>query len=220
MTADARRITRRNRLLGEFLALFVVLPVGVAVFLPPGAMFPILFAFTALGVGLLHVTPGFRWRDLTWGAGQVDWRAVAAFAAITAALSWAILLATRPEAFLGLYRMSPWIWLAVMLLYPLLSALPQEIMFRALFFRRYAPILPEGKAALVLNAALYALAHLLYWNWVVAVMTFAGGLVFAWVYEVRRSFPLAVILHAVAGNILFTIGTGMFFFTGTVVRPF
>lgn len=210
----------RTRLRAEFLGLFVALPVGVAVFLPPAAMFPLLVAATALGMALLHFTDGFQWRDLLQGRRRIDWRIVAIFAVLTAFVSAAILTVLRPHSFFILYRTSPWVWLAVMVLYPVLSALPQEIVFRPLFFRRYGPILPRDRGALVTSAAVYSLAHLLYWNWIVVVMTFAGGLAFAWAYEVRRSFPMAVILHAVAGNILFTVGTGMFFFAGTVQRPF
>ncbi len=51
-------------------------------------------------------------------------------------------------------------------------------------------------------------------------MTFFGGLAFAWAYEIRRSFPLAVLLHAVAGNLVFLTGLGLYFYSGNVVRPF
>ncbi|WP_229738212.1 CPBP family intramembrane glutamic endopeptidase [Sinisalibacter lacisalsi] len=218
-TVVSRDLPRR-RLWAEFLGFFLVLPVSVAVLLPATAMFPVLFFSTMIGIVLLHLTPGFRWRDLLRGWHGIDWRAVAVFALIATAVSLAVLLAMRPEAFLMVFRLDPWLWLAIMVFYPLVSALPQEIVFRPLFFRRYGAILPPARAALVLNAAFFSLAHLLYWNWIVATMTFAGGLVFAWAYEERRSFPMAVILHAIAGNILFTVGMGVFFYSGNVVRPF
>jgi membrane protease YdiL (CAAX protease family) len=60
----------------------------------------------------------------------------------------------------------------------------------------------------------------MYWSWIVAAMTFAGGIAFAWAYARRGSFPLAVVLHAVAGQIVFLLGLGMFFYSGTVERPF
>jgi uncharacterized protein len=211
---------RRLRLWAEFAGFFVVAPVALAVLLPADVMFTALFVFTGVGLVLLHLTPGFHWHDLTRGWGRIDWRLVAVFTVTTAVVAWAVVMATRPGALLGLYRFNPELWLMIMALYPVLSALPQEIVFRPLFFRRYGPILPPLRAALVLNAAIFSLAHLLYWSWVVAVMTFVGGLVFAWAYEARRSFPMAVILHAIAGNILFTVGLGMFFYTGNIQRPF
>jgi membrane protease YdiL (CAAX protease family) len=107
------------------------------------------------------------------------------------------------------------------MLYPWFSALPQEIVYRPLFFRRYAAILPAGVwPGIVLNAALFSLAHLMYWSWIVAAMTFTGGLAFAWAYRAARSFPMAVLLHAVAGWIVFGAGLGVYFYSGYVVRPF
>jgi uncharacterized protein len=73
---------------------------------------------------------------------------------------------------------------------------------------------------IALNAALFSFAHLMYWNWIVAAMTFAGGLAFAFSYAVRRNFPEAVIAHSVAGVILFALGLGVFFYSGNVDRPF
>ena len=69
------------------------------------------------------------------------------------------------------------------------------------------------------NAAIFSLAHLMYWNWIVAVFTFAGGLAFATGY-LRRGLPWAWALHAIAGNILFAVGMGIYFYSGNVVRPF
>ncbi|WP_255572142.1 CPBP family intramembrane glutamic endopeptidase [Celeribacter sp. PS-C1] len=217
---DRATVPSRALLWLEFIVLFIAVPVAVAVVLPPSAMFTALFASTLLGVVLLHFTPGFRWRDLLAGRGSFSPVTLITFAAITAGISYAVLATTAPNAIFALFRANPELWLMIMLLYPLMSALPQEVVFRPLFFRRYGTILPEGRMALTLNAGLFSLAHLLYWNWIVALMTFAGGIVFAWAYEVRKSFPLAVVLHAIAGNVLFTLGMGVFFYSGNVVRPF
>lgn len=220
-TALTRRAEAgKVRLWAEFLGLYVAAPVAMAVFLPPALMFPVLFLFTSLGVILLHVTDGFHWHELTRNMRKVDWRVVAWFALITLAVAAGVVLALAPEAFLALPKYQPMLLLMIILLYPILSALPQEVVFRPLFFRRYGALLPGLRPALVLNAGVFSLAHLMYWSWVVAGMTFFGGLAFAWAYEARRSFALAVVLHAVAGLILFTLGLGVWFYSGNVVRPF
>lgn len=213
-------VVRRARLWAEFVVFYVAAPVVMAVALPPGAMFPVLFGFTVVGIVLLHVTEGFHWRDLTRNPLAIDWRFVAVFSAVTLLVALAVVLGKEPQTFLLPGRRQPGLLLLIILLYPILSALPQEIVFRALFFRRYGVLLPGLKTAILFNAALFALAHLMYWNWVVAGMTFAGGLVFAWVYEARRSFAMAVLLHAVAGWIIFSLGLGIYFYSGNVVRPF
>lgn len=210
----------RARLAAEFALLFLAAPVAMAVLLPPSAMFPALFGVTAVGLVLLHLTPGFRWNDLTRGWSRISWRLVLVFAAVTAAAGYAVMALTAPGSIFGLARSNPRLLAMIALLYPVLSALPQEIVFRPLFFRRYGPILPPLRPAIVLNAAIFSLAHLMYWNWIVAAMTFAGGLVFAWAYEGRRNFPEAVVLHAVAGVTAFSLGLGVYFYSGNVVRPF
>ncbi|QFT82012.1 CAAX amino terminal protease self- immunity [Roseovarius sp. THAF27] len=210
----------KRRLCIELLSLFILAPVILAVFLPSSAMLPVLLCVTVLGMFLLHRTPGFHWRDLTQGWGKIDWRVVAGFAVATTLACVLVQTLFLPDRWFALYQMNGWAWLLVMALYPIVSALPQEVVFRPLFFRRYAPILPASDTALIANAAVFSMAHLLYWNVVVMVMTFIGGLVFAWAYKVRNSFPMAVVLHAVAGNILFTLGTGFLFYTGSIERPF
>jgi membrane protease YdiL (CAAX protease family) len=216
-----RAVPSRRRLAVEFAALFVVAPVGLAVFLPPSAMFPALFAVTGAGLLLLHLTPGFHWRELFRGAGRIGWGRVAALALVTASVGYGVVQATSPGSFLALPRRNPQLMLMIAVFYPLVSALPQEIVFRPLFFRRYGALLPEGRVAQILmNAGVFSFAHLMYWSWIVAAMTFAGGLAFAWSYRVRGNFPEAVVAHSIAGVILFALGLGIFFYSGNVERPF
>lgn len=210
----------RALLRAEFLLLYVVLPAGIALLLPPSSMFLALFASMLLGLYLLWRTPGFSWAHLWDGWRGLPWGLIAGFGLFTLVSSALIVQWTAPAALFLLPRHSPDLWLAILLFYPLLSALPQELVFRPLFFRRYATLMPPGRAPLVLNAAVFSFAHLMYWSWIVAGMTFIGGLVFAWGYEERRSFPLAFALHAVAGLALFTAGLGVYFYSGNVDRPF
>jgi len=221
MTMIARAPAGEARLMAEFAALFFGAPLLMALALPPGWLFPMLFLVTAIGIALLQMTPGFHWRDLMLRPVRPAWPVIAAFAVVTLAMAAALMLVFAPRALLALPLREPALWLTILVLYPLLSALPQELVFRVLFFRRYGAILPAGlRARLLLNAGVFALAHLMYWNWVAPAMTFAGGLIFAWVYERRRDFPLAFALHAVAGWIVFTLGLGLWFYSGNAVRPF
>ncbi len=214
----------RIRLWGEFLLLYVVAPLVMAAVLPPMWMFPVLFVVTICGLVLLQGTRGFHWADLLQGRQVLrehrTWRVLVMFAAVTELVSFLVVMATNPDALFGLLRHRPGLMAMIIVLYPVLSALPQEILFRVLFFRRYGVLLPGPHLAIVINALLFALAHLMYWSWVVTILTFAGGMVFAWAYEMRRSFALALLLHSIAGWILFVFGMGIYFYAGNVVRPF
>lgn len=211
----------RPRLRAEFALFYVAIPLVMAVFLPPVWLFPVLGVVTAIGLILLGLTPGFRWRELLTGAGRMSWPVIFGVVAGTAALGYIIVGLTVPEARWFLIERNPSLMLAIALLYPFLSALPQEIVFRPLFFRRYAAILPRrSDHAVLLNAAVFSFAHLMYWNWIVAGMTFAGGLVFAYSYRMRGNFPEAVVAHSMAGIVVFALGLGVFFYSGNVTRPF
>ena len=197
----------------EMLTLFVGVPLLLAFVLPPTAMWSVLAVATAAGIVLLHVTPGFAWRDLM--RGGVLWRETALFALATVVVAGTLTLWLMPDRLLGLPREQKQLWLMILLFYPIVSALPQEVVFRPLFFRRYGDLVPAA-AAIWINAALFALAHLMYRDWIVLGMTFSGGLAFAWAYHRRGSFWTAVAMHAVAGGIVFTIGLGRLFYSGAV----
>ena len=210
-------VTSRLWLWVEFAALYVGAPLAIALFMPGDLLFPALAVFSVAGMLLLWRTGGFGWRTLVRGWRRISAIEVLALAAATLLAGVAILSVTHPERLFAMLRsgMLPVIWV----FYPILSALPQELIFRPLFFHRYGALLPSGQWAIVINAAVFSFAHLMYWSPIVAVMTFVGGWIFARAY-LRHGFPAAWVLHAVAGNILFTTGMGAYFYTGNVVRPF
>ena len=203
----------------EFAALYIGAPLAIALFMPGHLLFEALALFSAAGLLLLWFTGGFDWRSLVRGWRRLPWLEILGMIAITTALGALILSFERPGAIFNMARSRPEFMLVIWTFYPILSALPQELIFRPLFFHRYALILPRGRAAIALNAAIFSFAHLMYWSWVVAALTFVGGSFFARAY-LKRGFPSAWVLHAVAGNALFTVGMGVYFYSGNVVRPF
>jgi membrane protease YdiL (CAAX protease family) len=197
----------------EGLAIFVAAPLVMALLLPPSSLLPALFGMTAVAAGLLTLTPGFAWGSLVRGRVAWDRVGLVALAAALAcgALAWALV----PGRMLALPRQAPGLWVAIMVLYPLLSALPQELLFRPLFFRRYGALFPSAAAAVAANALVFGFAHLMFWNWLAVGLSVAGGLIFALGY-LRHGFLTAVAMHAVCGCIVFTSGLGRFFYHGAV----
>jgi membrane protease YdiL (CAAX protease family) len=120
-----------------------------------------------------------------------------------------------PGQFLDLPRQRPVLWLAIMLLYPLLSVWPQEVIYRRFFFARYAPIFGEGAGLIAASALSFGFAHVLFLNWIAVAMTAVGGAIFAADYARHRSLRLACLEHSLYGCLIFTIGLGRFFYTGT-----
>jgi membrane protease YdiL (CAAX protease family) len=204
---------RDLRLAAEFAVVFVALPLLMALRIPADWLWPVILAMTAAAAVLLSLTPGFRWRSLV--AARVEWRALALVSLVTALACALLVWWLVPGRFLSLPRRAPGLWLMIMALYPLMSALPQELVFRALFFGRYRPLFPSERGAVALNALVFALAHLMFWNWVAVTLCVVGGAIFALGY-LRQGFVQAVLLHAICGGIMFTSGLGTFFYHGAV----
>ncbi|MCY3982968.1 MAG: CPBP family intramembrane metalloprotease [Roseovarius sp.] len=211
---------RNSRLWFEASLLYVAAPVVMAVFLPANWLFLMLFIVMAIGLILLWRTPGVRLSDLLRGFGRIDWKTTCVFTAVTAIICYMVVMAYEPDSAFRLLRENPPLLLIIAILYPILSALPQEIIYRPLFFHRYGGLISSANQAVFVNAALFSLAHLMYWNLVVAAMTFCGGLIFAGVYSKTGNFPMVVLLHAIAGNLIFAFGLGIYFYSDMVVRPF
>lgn len=198
---------------------------GARYFLPLNVA--LLFMVMLFGAGAYFLRRYFKdftpswWDKIKLDARRISWPFVAVFALTTCATCAAVMITTAPESLFGLVRQNPFILIAIMIFYPIFSALPQELIFRTLFFERYGGLLPQSAmSAITINAALFSLAHLMFWNVIVLLMTLCGGLAFAYSYRMRGNFLEAVLTHSIAGGILFAFGMGIYFYSGNVVRPF
>jgi membrane protease YdiL (CAAX protease family) len=106
------------------------------------------------------------------------------------------------------------LWLLALLLYPLLSALSQEVIFRAFLFHRYRRLFADPRQMIAASALTFALAHLVLGNWVAPALALAGGLLFAFTYSRTHSLPLVALEHGLWGDWLFTIGYGHYLYGG------
>lgn len=117
-----------------------------------------------------------------------------------------------PDMLFSLIKIAPWLWLLVMILYPLFSVYPQELMYRAYFFHRFKPLFGAGPAMVVASAVLFGFVHIIFGNWVSIALTAIGGVLFALTYKRSNSLLLACLEHAVFGDFIFTIGIGRYFY--------
>jgi hypothetical protein len=146
-------------------------------------------------------------RRIVWGIGLRLMLVVVASATLTQLLV--------PERFLSFPRLATVQWMAVMTLYPLLSALPQEVIFRSFFFRRYQSLFPTNVAMLVANSLAFGVTHLIFHNWVAPTLSVVAGVMLARSYQQHRSLGLVWAEHALYGCIAFTTGLGWFFYHGS-----
>ena len=106
----------------------------------------------------------------------------------------------------------PIMWMVVMLLYPFLSALPQEFIFRTFFFHRYGELLTLKYGTILASSAAFSFLHIVYDNWWAVGLSFLGGLLFSITYYRTKSLYWVTVEHALYGCLVFTLGMGNYFY--------
>lgn len=192
-----------------FLMQHAVYEWGVPVFaaLPPVLLGMIIYLLLdrTFSVGR-ELKPALRWRDL----GSV----LVIFAAGAAVITWYV-SEYMPQRFLALPRERPDTWIKILCLYPFTSVLAQEFVYRSFFFHRYGPLFGRHVwLLLIVNAAAFGLGHLMFRNGIAVWGTMTVGLLFGWRYYATRSFWTVWFEHVLWGWLVFTVGLGVYFFTG------
>jgi membrane protease YdiL (CAAX protease family) len=201
----------------EYGLLFVGLPLLFATRRVPLPLLPALWILAAVCLGFLLRSSGFD-RSRLWNADRLGPRLrrallpVAIAAPILFVLTWLIV----PDHWFGLVRRRPGLWLAIMVLYPVLSAYPQGIVYRVFIHHRYRGLFGERGGVVLAGAIAFTMVHVIFMNPVAPLLTLVGGALFAWTYERTGSSLVATLQHAAFGCLLFTSGLGGFFYYGAV----
>ncbi len=116
----------------------------------------------------------------------------------------------------ALVKQAPIIVVVIFVFYPWFSCYPQELSHRTFFFHRYEPVLGTGFTMILVNAIAFSWFHAPFWNPWALLMTFFGGLLFAWTYQRTRSTLAVTVEHWLYGWWAFVTGAGYFVFAGSV----
>jgi len=206
----------RERLAVEFIAFFWLLPVAVALapirYAPP---IPILWAAAIVCLVALLRSKDFD-RRLLWNASGVisGLPGVLVRFAILGPLFVGFAWLMEPEHFLSFPRERPELWVLVMVLYPILSVIPQGIVFRSFVCHRYRPLIGSGPLAWIVAGTTFGFAHVVMQRWEPVLITVVGGVIFTSTLLRRRSGLLADVEHALYGDLAFTLGLGVWIYTG------
>jgi len=200
----------------EFVSVFIGLPLLIVYRVLPNFPIPYLLLVASVAFVILRRDAGFDSGQLL-SVNGIRQNLTSLFlrdAVFLALLALAVRLFAH-ELLFSFVKRAPGFWALVMVLYPLLSVYPQELLYRAFFFRRYQPLFGSGKTMLVASACAFAFVHIIFGNWLAVALCFAGGLLFAVTYKRSGSLLLTCIDHALFGNFIFTIGLGHFFYHGS-----
>lgn len=192
----------------EFLFVFGMLPT-IAIAANALSAIPIVFmAMLSSTVVFLSMTRSFHWRDLLPVDPTSEWRLFLKISGGFAATAAIGSLAFAPDRF-----MSAEAGVVPMLIaFPILTALPIELVYRALFLRRYGHLFRSPALALAVGAAANALAYYVISGTVTGALFGAiiGGAI-GWFYLKTGQFMLGVLLHWVAALCIWIIGPGLAF---------
>jgi membrane protease YdiL (CAAX protease family) len=200
----------------EFSVLFLGIPIIIKMEWVP--VYPILTLWIVAGACLLILM-----RDGTFDRSRLwrlypsrAWIKIGVRFAAAAGLLLSYVIFVEPLSLFYFPRQRPLLWVAVIILYPLLSVYPQAIIYRAFLFNRYAALF-SGWLVIAVSAAAFSFMHIIFENPLAVILTLLGGLMFAKTYEETGSLVLSGIEHALYGGFLFTIGLGKYFYYGAVV---
>ena len=143
---------------------------------------------------------------------QLNWRQFFKFtiiqlvviAILTTLYMW---IMDRPNLYVVILN-KPFLWLMILFVYSFFSVYPQELIYRTFFFQRYQSLFKNETLFIIINAALFSLAHLFFRKGLVMILTFIGGILFALTFQKTKSTVLVSIEHAIYGCWLFTVGMG------------
>ena len=211
-------ISWRFWLLFEMLAFFVATPIILYELLYEARipLLALLIPVFVFFIVFLTIDRSFSWRQtLGVGIGLKDLASIIAIFAIAGPALTAFAYYDVPSRFLGFPRHAYDMWVTIMIFYPIISVTAQEIMYRIFFFHRYRPLFAgDPQAGIFLNAVLFSFSHIVFQNATTIIISFLGGLLFAWRYESSRSYWALCLEHALYGNLIFTLGLGKYFYTG------
>ncbi|WP_400079288.1 CPBP family intramembrane glutamic endopeptidase [Winogradskyella sp. R77965] len=197
----------RNRLI-EFFLIFVIVPVSFVLNFPLWIKMIIgvcgfsyiIFILLKVEKNKFKVNENVNWKHF--------WRQTLFKLLVIALITALYILITDKESLFIVIRTKPLLWIIILFVYSLFSVYPQELIYRTFFFQRYNNLFKNQSLFIIVNAALFSLAHLFFRNTLVMFLTFIGGLLFALTFKNTKSTLLVSIEHAIYGCWLFTVGMG------------
>jgi membrane protease YdiL (CAAX protease family) len=212
----ASLIRSRLYLIFELLGIFVIFPAIIYALLPI-PIIPILWMISFLSIWAVFKDKTFE-RDSLWRSFELkkNYKGMLKQFIIIAAVMIALVYFFIPDHLFSLIKEDPLLWALIVILYPLISVYPQELLYRTFFFHRYKMLFNKKWLMITVNALLFGYMHIIFQNWVSVGLTVLGGFLFASMYERTRSTLFVSVAHALYGDLIFTVGLGTYFYGGTL----
>ena len=210
-------IQSRSYLILELICIFIVVPSILYALLPIPIM-PILWMITFISIWTLLKDKTFD-RTSLWRSSELkkNYQGMLKQFIVIAVVMIFLINFFIPDHLFSLITEDPLLWSVIMILYPLVSVYPQELLYRTFFFHRYKLLFNKKWQIITLNALLFGYMHILFENWIAVGLTIIGGFLFATIYERTHSTLYVSVTHALYGALIFTLGLGIYFDNGTML---
>ena len=110
------------------------------------------------------------------------------------------------DFFLNALDLKKYYFISILLLFYLLfSVIPQEIIFRFLFFYNYKDYFNKFEI-LLLNSLVFSFCHLIYFDIYILLFSFFGNLLFTFNYMQNKSLLVVIVEHFLLGQTLIILG--------------
>lgn len=165
---------------------------------------------------IVRVHKFISWRRLFARPPVRWWRGPLVRGLLVFAVAAVYVRCTAPDQLFRLPLEHTRLWLLIIVLYPSLSVLPQELIYRVWVFEAHRPLWTSFTLPVIVSALFFGWVHVIYAGWFAVLSCIAGGLALGWNYHVNRSGPGAIwpllLEHSLYGLTMFTVGLGQYFF--------
>lgn len=197
--------------IAEIIALFVGTP--LILFLQISKTYKIIY----LIIGVVYISlisifiEKFKKKSNDKNLKQKTLKVVGVNLLIIIFLTTTVLYFQDKDALFNVILNKPKLWLKFSIIYILFSVIPQELIYRTFFLKRYHSIFKNEFLFIFINAILFSFAHIWFQSWIVLGFTFIGGILFIKTYLKTNSLWLVLLEHTVYGIWLYTVGYGKLF---------
>ncbi|MBD3788939.1 MAG: CPBP family intramembrane metalloprotease [Campylobacterales bacterium] len=206
---------KQGYLIIELLTIFILTP-ALIYFLSPHHILPVLWILALYCTIILVNDPTFLGKKFWHFQTSHSFKVLLIQFLVFTIILLGILYIFLPEHLFSLMKSNPLLWGLILVFYPLLSVYPQEIIYRGFYFHRYRNFITQPSAMIITNALLFGYMHIIFHNFIAVILTTIGGMFFAKLYQRSSSLIFVSVLHALYGNLVFTLGLGQYFFYGNI----
>jgi membrane protease YdiL (CAAX protease family) len=194
--------------LTEFFIIFILVPIlftfsfGIWVKISIGLTGFVYIIYTLLRVEKLKfsVASNLKWKEF--------WRRTFLTLLLIIVITTAFVYFTDANSLFNVLLNKPQLWVFILFVYSFFSVYPQELIYRTFFFNRYQALFKSKNLFIFINATIFSLGHIFFKSSLVLILTFVGGILFAYTFNKTKSTLLVSIEHAIYGSWLFTVGMG------------